>query len=100
MRHLIHGNLEAVIEHRNASAMATLGRKLLSIVAESGITPNEITIIGLLLVLANCAAYLWHRDAYRLGGGLAIAFAFDSLDGAVARLQHSQSAYGSYLDAV
>jgi archaetidylinositol phosphate synthase len=100
MRHLIHGNLEAGREHRDESAMGALGRKLLTIVAESGITPNEITIIGLLLVLANCAAYLWHRDAYVLGGGLAIAFAFDSLDGAVARLQYSQSAYGSYLDAV
>ena len=29
-----------------------------------------------------------------------MSFGFDSLDGAVARYQHSQSAYGSYLDAV
>jgi len=79
---------------------ATFGHRLISIIAGSGITPNEITIIGLLLVLGNCAAYLWHRNAYWLGGGLAASFAFDSLDGTVARYQNSQSAYGSYLDAV
>ncbi len=96
---LSHG-FEAGSGPRVEPAMTTLGRKLLSIIAESGITPNEITIIGLLLVLANCAAYLWHRSAFWLGGGLAMSFGFDSLDGAVARYQHSQSAYGSYLDAV
>jgi archaetidylinositol phosphate synthase len=96
----LSNGFEAGSGPRVEPAMAALGRKLLSIIGESGITPNEITIIGLLLVLTNCAAYLWHHSAYWLGAGLAIAFAFDSLDGAVARLQHSQSAYGSYLDAV
>lgn len=76
------------------------GKKAMSLVAESGIEPNEITVIGLVLVSANCAAYIWYRNAFWLGTGLATSFAFDSLDGAVARYQGTQSAYGGYLDAV
>lgn len=76
------------------------GKKAMSLVAESGIAPNEISVIGLILVSANCAAYIWYRNAFWLGTGLAISFAFDSLDGAVARYQGTQSAYGGYLDAV
>jgi len=68
--------------------------------ARSGLTPNQVTWLGLLLVLANCAFYLWHRSSILLGLGLAVAFAFDSLDGAVARLQGTSSRYGGYLDAV
>ena len=92
--------LKPTIATQIGPSHAAFGHKLISIIAGSGITPNEITIIGLLLVLGNCAAYLWHRNAYWLGGGLAASFAFDSLDGTIARYQNSQSAYGSYLDAV
>jgi phosphatidylglycerophosphate synthase len=76
------------------------GKKAISLIAESGITSNEITVIGLALVVANCAAYIWYRNAFWFGTGLAASFAFDSLDGAVARYQGTQSAYGGYLDAV
>jgi archaetidylinositol phosphate synthase len=68
--------------------------------ARSGLSPNQITWIGLGLVLANCALYAWHRSGIVFGLGLAVSFAFDSLDGAVARLQGTSSRYGGYLDAV
>jgi|SRR5277367_6752427 len=61
------------------------GKKAISLIAKSGITSNEITVIGLILVVANCAVYLRYRNAFWLGTGLAASFAFDSLDGAVAR---------------
>lgn len=65
-----------------------------------GLTPNQVTWLGLVGVALACAAYLWHRDDRILGLCLAVLFAFDSLDGAVARLTDASSRYGGYLDAV
>jgi phosphatidylglycerophosphate synthase len=76
------------------------GRWFLHWVADSGVTPNQITCIGLLLVFINCGFYLLYRDAFWLGVGLSLSFAFDSLDGVIARLKGMQSKFGAYLDAV
>ena len=65
-----------------------------------GLTPNQVTWAGLGLVVLNCGLYAWHRDTTWLGVGLSVAFAFDALDGAVARITASSSKYGGYLDAV
>jgi phosphatidylglycerophosphate synthase len=68
--------------------------------ARTGITPNQVTWIGLALVACNCALFYAHGYTFLFGIGLAFAFAFDSLDGAVARLQGTSSKYGGYLDGV
>ena len=59
-----------------------------------------MTITGLVLVLANCAGYVWWRNSFWFGLGLAISFAFDGLDGAVARRTGKSTKFGGYLDAV
>ncbi len=68
--------------------------------ARTGISPNQVTMLGFALVLANCALYLWHENHVVFALLLAIAFAFDALDGAVARLTGRASRLGGYLDAV
>ncbi len=68
--------------------------------AATGITPNQVTWLGLVLVVTNCAAYIVHQNSVWFGVGLALSFAFDALDGAVARLQGRTSKFGGYLDAV
>ena len=68
--------------------------------ARSGITPNQVTWIGLVLVLGNCAAYVRFQQNFWFGLGLILSFSFDGLDGAVARLTGKSSKYGGYLDAV
>ena len=68
--------------------------------AATGVTPNQVTLIGLVLVAINVAAFAWHRSTVLLGLGLAVAFAFDALDGAVARLTGLSSRRGGYLDAI
>jgi phosphatidylglycerophosphate synthase len=68
--------------------------------ARSGLTPNQITWLGLFLVLANCAVYGIYHNSFWFGMGLALSFAFDALDGAVARLNNMSSKYGGYLDAI
>ncbi|HEX2829951.1 MAG TPA: CDP-alcohol phosphatidyltransferase family protein [Burkholderiales bacterium] len=68
--------------------------------ARSGLSPNAITAIGLVLVAAGAAAYPFHRNSLVFGVWIALAFSFDALDGAVARLTGRSSKFGGYLDAV
>ena len=69
-------------------------------IAGLGISPNQVTLLGLALVLANCAFYAWHRNHAVFGLLLALTFAFDALDGALARVTGRASRFGGYLDAV
>jgi phosphatidylglycerophosphate synthase len=73
-----------------------LGRAL----ARTGLSPNAVTVTGLVLVAAAAGAYLQHRNDLVFGVCLAVAFAFDGLDGAVARVTGRASRFGGYLDAV
>lgn len=68
--------------------------------ARSGLSPNAITIAGLVLVAAAAAAYPLHRNSLAFGVWIALAFSFDALDGAVARLTGKSSKFGGYLDAI
>lgn len=83
-----------------ASAAVSFGRRFVSLVAESGITPNQITVIGLVLVLFNCGLFLWSHNSFWFGSGLIAALLFDTLDGLVARHQGTSSLFGGYLDAI
>ncbi len=93
-------------ESRDASKKApvqfaiSIGERFVSIVAATGVTPNQITIIGLLLVCFNCALFVWSGNTLWFGSGLIAALLFDSLDGIVARAQGASSKFGGYLDAV
>src|SRR5437868_3135631 len=68
--------------------------------AQTGVSPNALTLAGLILVTTGAIAYLLHQQSLILGIWLAAAFAFDGLDGAVARLNGRASHFGGYLDAV
>src|SRR3954452_3114596 len=65
----------------------------------TGISPNALTLIGLLL---NCAAAaIVASGALTLGGvAFLVASAFDMLDGAVARAMARSSRFGAFLDSV
>jgi phosphatidylglycerophosphate synthase len=66
----------------------------------AGLTPNQVTAIGLVLIFCVSGAYLWHRNIGWFAIGLSIAFMFDALDGAVARIRAMTTRRGGYLDAV
>jgi CDP-diacylglycerol--glycerol-3-phosphate 3-phosphatidyltransferase/archaetidylinositol phosphate synthase len=68
--------------------------------ARAGLSPNAVTLAGLALVAAAAGAYLLHRSDLAFGACLALAFAFDGLDGAVARASGRATRFGGYLDAV
>lgn len=63
-------------------------------------SPNQVTLTGLGLICLGSALYLWHRSDLVFGLWLAVSFAFDALDGAVARRRDMRSKSGGYLDAM
>jgi len=63
------------------------------------LTPNQVTGAGLALVTAAAGAYLLHRSHLVFGLSLILCFAFDALDGAVARRRDMRSHVGGYFDA-
>ncbi|WP_249690793.1 CDP-alcohol phosphatidyltransferase family protein [Stappia sp. WLB 29] len=65
-----------------------------------GMTPNQVTATGLVLICLTSALYLWHGNSAVFGLTLAFAFAFDALDGAVARRRSMCTKSGGYFDAM
>ena len=66
----------------------------------AGMTPNQVTATGLALIALVSAAYLYHQSNLAFGLTLAVAFAFDALDGAVARQRKMSTKVGGYFDAM
>jgi archaetidylinositol phosphate synthase len=65
-----------------------------------GISANQITVLGLLLMLIVSITYPFWQNSVGYGILILAIFAFDSLDGAVARMTDTSSHFGGYLDAV
>ncbi|HXV36021.1 MAG TPA: CDP-alcohol phosphatidyltransferase family protein, partial [Myxococcota bacterium] len=67
--------------------------------ARLGIHPNAITALSLLLVFA--VIYLFARGDFALGLALGFAMSFlDTVDGKLARVTQTSSAFGNYFDHV
>jgi phosphatidylinositol alpha-mannosyltransferase len=64
----------------------------------SGISPNTMTTIGLLLTLSVTATL---ASGYHVWGGILVLVtsAFDMLDGALARATNKKSAFGAFFDS-
>ncbi|MGH2458793.1 MAG: CDP-alcohol phosphatidyltransferase family protein [Chloroflexota bacterium] len=66
--------------------------------AWTGVTPNGLTLIGFFLNVV--VAVVIATGSLRLGGALLlVAGAFDTLDGALARVTGSSSRFGAFLDS-
>ncbi len=70
------------------------------VVAKVGLTPNMVTVAGIVLCAANALAFPWHRNFVAFGLLVAAIELLDNVDGAVARVTGTSTLYGSYLDAV
>ena len=67
---------------------------------KAGWSPNQVTFAGLVLIVVSSLVYLWIESPLIFGLMLSVAFAFDALDGAVARRRDMRSLSGGYFDAV
>jgi phosphatidylglycerophosphate synthase len=77
-----------------------LWESMASPLIKAGMSPNQVTATGLALVTLSSALYLWHESPALFGLMLAFAFAFDALDGAVARRRDMCTKSGGYFDAM
>ena len=83
------------LRERFRKIMAPIGRKL----SRTGITPNALSVIGLLLGLT--VAYAYGVEATIIGALFIILIGFvDMLDGAVARATDRTTRFGTVLDHV
>ena len=76
----------------------TQARRVAGWLRWTGLTPNALTIIGLLL---NCIVAAVLAGGYLLIGGILVLAAglFDLLDGAMARITDRVTPFGSFLDS-
>lgn len=79
-----------------------LGRAFASLAVPLGITPNQITALSAVFTFAGILLLALATPSLLVGLGiavlLAVGYALDSSDGQVARLQHSGSMAGEWLD--
>jgi archaetidylinositol phosphate synthase len=81
------------------SAVASALKPVASSIAAMGLSPNQITVIGLLVsILSAYAFYL----SYQFWGGILLLFAgfLDIIDGAVARITGKVTKWGGVLDSI
>jgi len=85
--------------NRVRSAASSIMRPIAAAVAATGITPNQITVMGFGVSLLS--AFAFYRSEQLLGGALLLSAGFfDILDGAVARAAGRASRWGAVLDSV
>jgi CDP-diacylglycerol--glycerol-3-phosphate 3-phosphatidyltransferase len=75
-----------------------ISMRLMSPVARSRVTPNTLTVVGLLL---NVLTAVVIGGGYLFASGVLLLFAgiFDMADGALARVKNAASQFGDFLDA-
>lgn len=71
---------------------------LIQPLARSGVTPNMLTGIGLLLSMVTALVI---AQGYLVAGGVLVLFAgvFDMFDGAMARVRNAATTFGAFLDS-
>ncbi|MBM5805042.1 MAG: CDP-alcohol phosphatidyltransferase family protein [Candidatus Verstraetearchaeota archaeon] len=85
--------------NRIRSAVASALKPVASSLAALGLSPNQITVIG--LVVSVLSAYVFYLS-YPLWGGILLLLAgfFDIIDGAVARITGKVTKLGGILDSI
>jgi CDP-diacylglycerol--glycerol-3-phosphate 3-phosphatidyltransferase len=75
-----------------------IAETLARLLAHTGISPTQLTVIGFVLNLAVAAVLA--SGSLAVGGALLlVAGAFDSLDGALARITSRSTTFGAFLDS-
>lgn len=79
-----------------------LSCRLTGFLAPSGITPNQLTIVGVLAGLAAALCYLRGGTIWALAGAVLffVYYLLDNCDGELARLRGLQSRLGAQLDDI
>ena len=65
-----------------------------------GLTPNQITLLGLFLGILTCIWFMIVQKPVLFGFAITFWGLFDTVDGAAARIANQVTKFGSYLDAM
>ncbi|MFI6903271.1 CDP-alcohol phosphatidyltransferase family protein [Nonomuraea sp. NPDC050394] len=81
--------------------VSTYSRFIARWAARRGLTPNQVTLISILLGVAAAACFATGQRPWMVAGGVLIyfAFVFDCVDGQVARYARKFGVLGAWLDA-
>lgn len=82
------------------SSFENLFRPLARVFVKLNISPNQMTVAGLVFGIASCAIFLWTKNLALFFILIVASGLFDALDGVVARLTERTTKYGAYLDAM
>ena len=77
-----------------------LFRPIGNILISFKITPNQITVAGLLFGILSCLIFLATRSLLLFFVLIVFSALFDAFDGVVARMANQSSKFGAYLDAM
>jgi CDP-diacylglycerol--glycerol-3-phosphate 3-phosphatidyltransferase len=89
---------DALLSDRLKAAGRAAVAPVVNVLAAAGVTPNSVTVAGLVLVVA--ASLLIWQEALLLGAVfLAIGASLDAVDGGLARAQGGGTPFGAFLDS-
>lgn len=74
--------------------------RIAGLVSRTGLTPNAVTLLSLLVALAGYLATVETRTGLFLAVAIALSGFMDAIDGALARLLGRASKFGAFLDSL
>ena len=92
------GRGDAIVSERLKEAARSALAPLINALAVAGVTPNSVTVAGLVLVLA-ASLLIWQHSLLLGAVVLAIGAGLDAIDGGLARAQGGATPFGGFLDS-
>ena len=88
----------ALLSDRLKAAGRAALAPVVNVLAAAGVTPNTVTVAGLVLVTA-ASFLIWQRSLLLGAALLAIGAALDAVDGGLARARGGGTPFGAFLDS-
>ncbi|MGH2484088.1 MAG: CDP-alcohol phosphatidyltransferase family protein, partial [Candidatus Limnocylindria bacterium] len=89
---------DALLSNRLKAAGRAAVAPIVNVLAAAGVTPNSVTVAGLILVFA-ASLLVWQRSLLLGAVFLAVGASLDAIDGGLARAQGGGTPFGAFLDS-
>jgi CDP-diacylglycerol--glycerol-3-phosphate 3-phosphatidyltransferase len=89
---------DALLSDRLKAGGRAFLEPVVNALAAAGVTPNAVTVAGLVLVVI-ASVLIWQRELMLGAGLLAIGAALDAVDGGLARARGGGTPFGAFLDS-
>lgn len=89
---------DAILSDRLKAAGRAALAPVINVLAAAGVTPNAVTVSGLVLVVA-ATLLIWQHELLLGAVFLAVGAALDAVDGGLARAQGGGTPFGAFLDS-